>query len=87
MSCQRKHIYAAELPRAWLPDRPKEIELSYLVSFHQISGLVPPERSSTSLAAGKRWAVDAVNSGAARKAEIRDSHGNLLFRYPDEDYS
>lgn len=61
--------------------------MTYLTRFHQISGLVPTERSSTSLAAAKRWVIDAVDSGAARKADIRDSEGTVLFRYPDEDYS
>jgi hypothetical protein len=32
-------------------------------------------------------AVDAVNSGAAKHAEIRDAEDKIIFAYPDKDFS
>lgn len=64
----------------------KESELPYTISFHQISGLVASEQSAASLAGARRVAIDAVNSSAAKCAEIRDAEGKIVFKYPDEDY-
>lgn len=61
--------------------------MAYSVKFHEISGLVTNEHSTPSLVGAKRVAVDAVNSGAARRAEIRDDEGRVIFEYPgDEDF-
>lgn len=56
----------------------------FSIRFYEISGLVPPERSAVSASAAKRIALDALNSGAAKRAEIRDQNGNLILEFPDE---
>lgn len=65
----------------------KESRLTYSIRFRQISGFVASEHSTASLAGAKRVAVDAVNSGAAKHAEIRDATGKIIFQYPDEEYT
>jgi hypothetical protein len=61
--------------------------LAYSVKFHEISGLVGNEHSTPSLVGARRVAVDAVQSGAAKRAEVRDEEGKIIFEYPgDEDF-
>lgn len=63
----------------------KETNLSYSVKFRHIGGLVPAELSTASLAAAIRIAMDGVDSSAAKRAEIRNAEGEIVFVYPDEE--
>lgn len=51
----------------------------YSVTFHQISGLVPPEYQTASAAAARRVAEDALRSGAAKRVEVRDPSGSVIL--------
>lgn len=61
--------------------------MTYSIRFREISGLVASEHSTASLVGARRVAVDAVDSGAAKHAEIRDAEGKIIFEYPDEEFS
>jgi hypothetical protein len=56
----------------------------FSIRFREISGLVPPECWAMSAGAAKRIALDALNSGAAKRAEIRDQSGNLILELPED---
>ena len=56
----------------------------YSVIFHGISGLVHGDHFTASLVTARRIAVDGVESRAAKFAEVRDEHGNVVLRYPEE---
>lgn len=58
--------------------------MTYLVRYRQGEG-PPSEHWIETLIEAKQQAVDAVGSGAAKRAEIRDAAGKVVFYYPAED--
>lgn len=57
--------------------------MTYLVRYRQGEGPASEHWIETLIEA-KQQAVDAISSGAAKRAEIRDAAGKVVFCYPPE---
>lgn len=52
---------------------------TYTVKFYEISGLVPSELKTVSAASARRVALDALESGAAKRVEVLDASGSVIL--------
>jgi hypothetical protein len=58
--------------------------MSYSIRYQQRPGGAESQHWTASLIEAKQHAIDAVRSGTAERAEIRDALGKVVFEYPDQ---
>lgn len=58
----------------------------YTIRFYEISGLVPSELKTASAATARRIALDALESGAAKRVVVRDATGSVVLDVPEPEY-
>ena len=57
--------------------------MSYSIRYRQRAGSVASEHWTATLIEAKDHAMSAVTSGAAKRAEVRNASGRLVFHYPN----